>query len=93
MEEPLGADAAMALQFIDRRQGEWYCTACWAVAASIDPRVADRLAEHMATALEAVTAGYQARVGGPCYVCDAPRQPGAVSRKGLRSVRSLRTTT
>ncbi len=32
----LGPEAAVALQFLDRRQGEWYCTDCLADAAGID---------------------------------------------------------
>jgi hypothetical protein len=83
----LGPEGVLALQFLDRRQGEWYCTTCWATALGIDAGILERLAEQMAT-LEAVTAGYQAWAAGPCNVCDeSPSGPGR--QKGLRSVRSL----
>src|SRR5205823_13459089 len=53
----VGPEGVLALQFLDRRQGEWYCTTCWATAVGIDDaRILERLAEQMAT-LEAVTAG------------------------------------
>ena len=63
-EEPLGLEAAVAMQFLDRQPGEWYCTDCWAEAVDIDPRTVYRVAVLMATE-EAVAAGYQAKVGGP----------------------------
>ena len=86
----VGPEGVLALQFLDRRQGEWYCTTCWATAISVDARILEQLAERMAT-LEAVTAGYQAWAGGPCKVCDESPS-GAAKQKGLRSVRSLGRT-
>ena len=88
--DALGPEAVLALQFLDRRQGEWYCTNCWAAAVGTDARVLDLLAARMTT-LDAMTAGYQAWVGGPCNVCDATPLE-AERRKGLRSVRSLGRT-
>ncbi len=86
----VGPEGVLVLQFLDRRQGEWYCTTCWATAVGIDDaRILERLAEQMAT-LEAVTAGYQAWAAGPCKVCD--EIPVAAQQKGLRSVRSLGRT-
>ena len=85
----VGPEGVLALQFLDRRQGEWYCTTCWATAISVDARILEQLAEQMAT-LEAVTAGYQAWAAGPCKVCD--EIPVAAQQKGLRSVRSLGRT-
>src|SRR5438874_2583045 len=61
-EEALGLEAAVAMQFLDRQPGEWYCTDCWAEAVDavdIDARTVYRLAVLMATE-EAVAAGYQA---------------------------------
>ncbi len=89
-EEPLGLGAAVALQFLDRRQGEWYCTDCWAEAVDVDARVLYRLAVLLATD-EAASAGYQARVDGPCKICDATGARTA-GLKGFRSVKSLGRT-
>jgi len=89
-EEPLGLEAAVAMQFLDRQPGEWYCTDCWAEAVDavdIDARTVYRLAVLMATE-EAVAAGYQAKVGGPCKICDAMGSKTA-EMKGFRSVQSL----
>ncbi len=86
-EEPLGLEAAVAMQFLDRQPGEWYCTDCWAEAVDIDPRTVYRVAVLMATE-EAVAAGYQAKVGGPCKICDAMGSKTA-EMKGFRSVQSL----
>ena len=86
-EEPLGLEAAVAMQFLDRQPGEWYCTDCWAEAVDIDARTVYRLAVLMATE-EAVAAGYQAKVGGPCKVCDVMGSKTA-DMKGFRSVQSL----
>ena len=86
-EEPLGLEAALAMQFLDRQPGEWYCTDCWAEAVDIDARILYRLAVLMATE-EAVAAGYQAKVGGPCKVCDAMGSKAA-EMKAFRSVQSL----
>jgi hypothetical protein len=86
-EEPLGLEAALAMQFLDRLPGEWYCTDCWAEAVDIDARVVYRLAVLMATE-EAVAAGYQAKVGGPCKICDVMGSKTA-HMKGFRSVQSL----
>src|SRR5205814_8329518 len=83
-DKAVGPEGVLALQFLDRRQGEWYCTTCWATATGIEARILERLAERMAT-LEAVTAGYQAWAAGPCNVCD--ESPAAAQQKGLRSVR------
>jgi hypothetical protein len=89
-DKALGPEGVLALQFLDRRQGEWYCTTCWATAVGVDARILERLAERMAT-LEAVTAGYQAWAGGPCKVCDES-PAGVAQQKALRSVRSLGRT-
>lgn len=90
-EEPPELEAAMALQFLDRQPGEWYCTDCLAEAMDVDARVLYRLAVLMATD-EAVAAGYQAKVGGPCKICDAMgSRTGGL--KGFRSVKSLGRTT
>ena len=32
----LGPEAAVTLQFLDRRQGEWYCVDCLADAVGLD---------------------------------------------------------
>jgi len=86
-EEALGLEAAVAMQFLDRQPGEWYCTDCWAEAVDIDARTVYRLAVLMATE-EAVAAGYQAKVGGLCKICDAMGSKTA-EMKGFRSVQSL----
>jgi hypothetical protein len=89
-EEPLGLEAAVALQYLDRRPGDWYCTDCWAEAVDVDARVLYRLAVLMATG-EALAAGYQAKVGGPCKICDA-MGARTMGLKGFRSVQSLGRT-
>lgn len=89
-DEPLGLEAAAALQFLDRRPGEWYCTDCWAEAVDGDARALYRMAVLMATD-EAAAAGYRAKVGGPCKICDAKGSKTA-GLKGFRSVRSLGKT-
>lgn len=86
-EEPLGLEAAVALQFLDRHPREWYCTGCWAEAVHGDARTLYRMAVLMATD-EAAAAGYRAKVGGPCKSCDAKGSQTA-DLKGLRSVQSL----
>jgi hypothetical protein len=86
----LGPEAVVALQFLDRRQGEWYCTGCLADAvdiAGVDERVLHPLAESMSMQ-EASAAGYRSKVDGPCTICDG-RRPRAEGLKGCRSVQSL----
>lgn len=83
----VGHDALVALQFLDRTQSAWYCTKCWAEAVGVEAGTLERLAALMATD-EALAAGYQAKVGGPCSVCDA-RGSEAQHWKGFGSVRSL----
>jgi hypothetical protein len=89
-EEPLGLDAAVALQFLDRHPGEWYCTDCWAEAVDGDARVLYRMAVLMATD-EAGAAGYRAKVDGPCKICDTKGSKTA-GLKAFRSVQSLGKT-
>jgi hypothetical protein len=86
-ETALDPEALAALQFLDRHQNAWYCTECWAEAVGLEARTLELLAVLMATD-EAAAAGYQARVGGPCNVCDA-KGSGALDWKGFRSVQSL----
>ena len=83
----LGSEALLALQFLDRAQRAWYCTRCWAEAVGVEPGTLERLAVRLATE-QALAAGYQTKVGGPCSVCDA-RGSEAERRKGFGSVRSL----
>jgi hypothetical protein len=83
----LGPEALAALQFLDRAQTAWYCTKCWAEAVGLGAGTLERLAVLMATE-EALAAGYEAKVGGPCSVCDA-RGSEARQGKGFGSVRSL----
>src|SRR5213080_1965091 len=86
----LGPEAAVALQFLDRRQGEWYCTDCLADAAGIDgvnERALDPLAMSMSMQA-ASAAGYRSKVDGPCTICDG-RRPRAAGLKGYWSVQSL----
>ena len=86
-EEPLGLEAATALQFLDRHQGDWYCTTCWAETLGVEERILERLAVRLVTQ-EAEAAGYGAGVGGPCKTCDARGLPRA-GRKSSWTVRSL----
>src|SRR5438105_2206700 len=90
-EEALGLEAAVAMQFLDRQPGEWYCTDCWAEAVDavdIDARTVYRLSVLMGTE-EARLAGYEAKADGACKVHDA-KGARLAGRKGPRSVRSLR---
>ena len=83
-------EAVVALQFLDRRQGEWYCTDCLADAAGIDgvnERALDPLAMSMSMQA-ASAAGYRSKVDGPCTICDG-RRPRAAGLKGYWSVQSL----
>jgi hypothetical protein len=86
----LGPEAAAALQFLDRRPREWYCTDCWADAVGIEGRVLHVLAVSMSMQ-EAVAAGYRSKVDGPCKICDGSRLRAA-GFKGYRSVQSLGRT-
>lgn len=86
-EEPLGLEAATALQFLDRHQRQWYCTGCLAETLGVKARILERLAVRMGTE-EAEAVGYGAGVGGPCETCDAKGLPSA-DRKSVWSVRSL----
>ena len=83
----LGPESLVALQFLDRAQTAWYCTKCWAEAVGLESGTLERLAVLMASE-EALAAGYQAKVDGPCSVCDA-RGSEAQRWKGFGSVRSL----
>jgi hypothetical protein len=86
----LGPEAAVALQFLDRRQGEWYCTGCLADAldiAGVDEIVLHPLAVSMSMQ-EASAAGYRSKVGGPCTICDGRRGRSA-GLKDYWSVQSL----
>ena len=83
----LGRDALLALEFLDRAQRAWYCTKCWAEAVGVESGKLERLAVLLATE-QALAAGYQAKVAGPCSVCDA-RGAEAQGWKGFGSVRSL----
>lgn len=85
-EHRLGPEAAIALQFLDRRPGEWYCTACWAEAVAAPQSTLEQLSALVATQ-DAMAASYQAWAGGPCKRCQAKDPAAGV--KGLRSVRSL----
>jgi hypothetical protein len=89
-EVAIGAEAAVALQFLDRRQGEWYCTDCWADAVGNDGRVLHLLAVSMSSQ-EASAAGYRSKVDGPCTVCGGSGLRAA-GRSGYRSVQSLGKT-
>jgi uncharacterized membrane protein YecN with MAPEG domain len=83
-------EAVVALQFLDRRQGEWYCTDCLADAVGIDMvdgRVLHLLAVSMSMR-EASEAGYRAKAGGPCTICDGSRPRGR-ALQGYQSVQSL----
>ena len=85
-------EAAVALQFLDRRQGEWYCTECLADAVGIDGvdgRALHSLAVSMSTG-EASAAGYRSMVKGPCTICDGSR-PRAAGLNSYQSVQSLGT--
>jgi len=86
----LGPEAVAALQFLDRRQGEWYCIDCLAAAVGIDGvdgKALDPLAVSMSMP-EASAAGYRSKVDGPCTICDG-RRPRSEGLKGYRSVQSL----
>ncbi|PYN58954.1 MAG: hypothetical protein DMD92_10605, partial [Candidatus Rokuibacteriota bacterium] len=77
-------EAVVALQFLDRRQGEWYCTDCLADAVGIDGvdgRVLHLLAVSMSMR-EASEAGYRVKAGGPCT-------PRGRALQGYQSVQSL----
>jgi hypothetical protein len=83
-------ETVVALQFLDGRPGEWYCTDCLADAVGIDGvdgRALHFLAVSMSTQ-EASAAGYRSKVDGPCKRCDGSR-PKARSLEGYRSVQSL----
>jgi len=87
----LGPEAAVTLQFLDRRQGEWYCVDCLADAVGLDG-VDERGLHSLAVSLstrEASAAGYRSRVGGPCTVCDGRRPRAAGLTTGYWSVQSL----
>ncbi len=86
-EEPLGREAATALQFLDRHQGDWYCTTCWAETLGVEANILERLAVRMATE-EAEAAGYWVGVDGKCKTCDAKGFPRE-GRKSTWTVRSL----
>jgi hypothetical protein len=82
--------AVAALQFLDRRQGEWYCIDCLADAIGID-EVDERVLQPLAVSMsipEASAAGYRSKVDGPCTICDG-RRPRSQGLKGYRSVQSL----
>jgi len=90
IEVSLGPEAAAALLFLDRRQGEWYCTDCWADAVGsngIDGRALHLLTVSMSMP-EASATGYRSKVDGPCKICDGSRLT-AEGFKGYRSVQSL----
>ena len=83
-------EAAVALQFLDRRRGEWYCTDCLADAVGVggvDGTVLHLLAVSMSMP-EASAAGYRSKVDGPCTICEGSR-PRAGALKGYQSVQSL----
>src|SRR5258708_17186640 len=86
-EEPLSLEAATALQFLDRHQGDWYCITCWAETLLVEERILERLAVRLASQ-EAEAAGYGAGVAGPCKTCDAGGRPRA-GRKSAFTVRTL----
>ncbi len=88
MDARLDPEAIRALQFLDRHEGEWYCTECLAQAAAIETTVLERLTASMAT-VDGLQAGYQAWADGPCKVHDARRPGPAGRKKGFRSLRSL----
>jgi hypothetical protein len=84
---PLSPAKMLALQFLDRHSGEWYCTRCWADAMRTEARQLHRLSVLMGTD-EALLAGYQAKADGPCRVHEAKgSRAGGV--KGTRCVRNL----
>lgn len=92
-EVALGPEAAAALQFLDRRHGDWYCTDCWADALGIDG-VDGRVLHLLAVSMSmqgASAAGYRSKVDGPCKICDGSRIRTA-GFKGYRSVQSLGRT-
>jgi hypothetical protein len=86
----LGPEAAVALQFLDRQQGQWYCTDCLADAAGID-RVDEGALHPLAMSMSiqaASAAGYRSKIDGPCTICDG-RRLRAAGLKGYWSVQSL----
>ena len=85
-EAPLSPEEIAALQFLDRRQGEWYCTQCWARGVGGDVRVLHRFSVLMETT-QTLAPGYEAIPDGPCQSCDAKGPRGTVL-KANRSARS-----
>ena len=84
---PVSPEDMLALQFLDRHSGEWYCTRCWADAMRTDARPLHRLSVLMGT-VQALLAGYEAKADGPCKIHEA-KGPRVACVKGTRCVRSL----
>src|SRR5947207_14198706 len=79
---PVSPEDMLALQFLDRHSGEWYCTRCWADAMRTDARPLHRLSVLMGT-VPALLAGYEAKADGPCKIHEAkgPRVAGVTGTR------------
>ena len=84
---PVSPEEMLALQFLDRHSGEWYCTRCWADAMRTDARPLHRLSVLMGT-VQALLAGYEAKADGLCKIHEA-KGPRVAGVKGSRCVWSL----
>jgi hypothetical protein len=71
----LSEERSAVLRFLDARPDKWYCSEC-IVQALVLP--SDRVGEVARLGVEissgkTLAAGYEARRGGPCVICDAKK--------------------